>query len=259
MLKLLLAIVLLVGCGNNEDVKRVNAHDALQVKARLLEWAYTCDGLPAQNTTYKGRPHCGLGDAELYAGMGCLSGELRFCKAPSIALLDSRDTWLGAVAYAIKTHDKVFISEAKEYLASKPGKVCFDACVRTPMMQDLFTRAGFVDGKTLPGYVINSTLLTAATTAPEGYQLRLIADEVVVYRKLGVKISSKIGRTLYDRQPCNSYFRLLAHGSFSLKNVDIPKGTGKLWRFSDSCNEMDASKSNGNMEIYLINLLTEGI
>jgi hypothetical protein len=257
MIKLLLAL-LLSACGSS-TTRHVNANDAIALRSRLRTQAFTCDGLPAQDTTYKGRQHCGIGDSELYAGMGCLAGEKRFCVAPNIELLDSKDMWLGAIAYAIVTKDAEFISKARAYLRSKPGSVCFDACTRTPIIQDMFARVGFSDGGRLPAAAINSTLLTASLTAPEGYQLRLIADEIVIYRKLGVSISSKIAGNLYRRQSCNSYFRFLAYGSFDLQKLNKPAGTGKTWLFSDACSEMDVKRSNGNMELYLINLVINGI
>jgi hypothetical protein len=256
MIKLLFAL-LLAACGS-QSTRHVNATDAIMLRECLRAQAFVCDGLPAQDTTYGGRQHCGVGDGQLYAGMGCLAGEKRYCIAPDIELLDSKDMWLGAIAYAMVTKDAAFISKAKSYLRSKSG-VCLDACTRTPIIQDLFYRAGFADSGKLPAAAINSTLLTASLTAPEGYQLRLIADEIVIYRKLGVNITSKIAKNLYRRQSCNSYFRFLAYGSFDLSRISHPAGTGKTWLFSDACSEMDVKRSNGNMELYLINLVIHGV
>lgn len=259
MLKILLVTLLFLGCGTDSPTP-ANKSELIRIRDGLRKWAHTCDGLPAQNTTYKGRQNCGLGDSELYAGMGCLTGEKRYCVAPNIELLDSKDMWLGAIAYAIVTKDQEFVSKAKAYLQSKPNKVCFDACTRTPIIQDLFHRVGFVTNGALHSSVINSTLLTASLTAPEGYQLRLIADEVVIYRKLGVNITSKIAKNLYRRQPCNSYFRFLAYGSFALDNINTKPNPHKTrWLFSDSCSDMNRNKSNGNMELMLANLAINGI
>jgi len=254
----LLALLLLTACGS-QSTRRVNTTDAIALRERLRAQAFVCDGLPAQDTTYRGRQHCGIGDQPLYQGLGCLAGEEAYCKLPTLTELDSRDMVLGAVAYLAKTNDAAYRQQARSHFAALPKHVCFDACDRTPIIQDLMDRVGISDGGRLPSAAINSTLLTASLTAPEGYQLRLIADEVVIYRKLGVNITSKIAKNLYARQECNSYFRFLAYGSFDLQRLNNPSGTGKNWLFSDSCSEMDVKKSNGQMELYLINLVINGI
>jgi hypothetical protein len=255
----LLALLLLAACGS-QPTRHVNATDAISLRERLRNQAFTCDGLPAQDTTYWGRQHCGIGDQPLYQGLGCLAGEERYCKPPMLTELDSRDMVLGAVAYLAKTNDAAYRLEARKHFAALPKRVCFDACDRTPIIQDLMSRVGISDGGRLAESVIGFTLYNAALTAPEGYQLRLIADEVVIYRKLGVNISSKIAKNLYRRQTCNSYFRFLAYGSFDLSRIDVVPNVNKTrWLFSDSCSDMDRSRSNYQMELYLINLVINGV
>jgi len=258
--KIVIAILAcMMGCGSDKPAKQ-NKDELIRVRDELRMWAHTCDGLPAQNTTYRGRQHCGIGDQPLYQGLGCLAGEEAYCKPPTLTELDSRDMVLGAVAYLAKTNDAAYRQQARIHFAALPKKVCFDACDRTPIIQDLMDRVGISDGGRLPAAAINSTLLTASLTAPEGYQLRLIADEVVIYRKLGVNITSKISVNLYRRQSCNSYFRFLAYGSFALENINTkPNPTKTRWLFSDSCSDMKRSASNGNMELMVANLAINGI
>ncbi len=250
---------LIAACGSDKPVKQ-NKDELIRVRDELRMWAHTCDGLPAQNTTYRGRNSCGIGDTNLYAGMGCLAGEKRYCIPPVLSDNDSRDMTLGVVAYLAATDDNKYRKEASEYFSKHPKAVCFDECTRTPIIHDLLRRVGVVTSGALHSSVINSTLLTASLTAPEGYQLRLIADEVVIYRKLGVNITSKIAKNLYRRQGCNSYFRFLAYGSFALDNINTKPNPHKTrWLFSDSCSDMKRSASNGQLELYLANLAINGI
>lgn len=259
MLKVLLASLLLIGCGSDES-KPANKAELIRIRDGLRQWAHTYNGLPAQNTTYRGIPGGGIGDQPLYQGMGCLAGEQRYCKPPDLNEVDSRDQSLGVIAYLAATNDENYRKKASEYFSKHPNAVCFDSCTRTPIIHDLLRRVGVVSNGALHSSVINSTLLTASLTAPEGYQLRLIADEVVIYRKLGVNITSKIAKNLYRRQPCNSYFRFLAYGSFALENINTKPNPYKTrWLFSDSCSDMKRSSSNGNMELFLANLAINGI
>ena len=260
MLKLLLAIVLLVGCGNSDDVRRVNAHDALQVKARLLERAHRCTigyyaGYPCNDKQYRGVKSNDYGDTDLYTNLLCLSGQRELCLPPTRLSIDSRDMAVGLVAYLATTKDAETLNVFKDHFKSS---VCFDECTKTRTIEDLLARVGIHNQRRLGSGLIEAELLTEAQTAPAGYQLRLVADKVIVYHKLGLHFTSRIGKILYHRQSCNPYFRWLAYGSYDLKQLDVV-GSNKYWRFSPSCAEVDVKMTNHWNEIYLINLTLAGI
>jgi hypothetical protein len=192
--------------------------------------------------------------------MGCLAGEQRYCVPPALKEVDSRDMQLGVIAYIVATGDKIYQKQAKEHFSKLPGRVCLDSCDRTPLVSDLMYRAGIINSGKLPVTVIESTLLSASLLNPVGYQLRLIADEIVIYKAMGISLTRNIAKNMYRRQSCNPYFRYLAYGTYNIYNINTrPNSVKTHWLFSDACSEAFPDKSNGNMELFLANLTLKGM
>ncbi|MEB3220184.1 MAG: hypothetical protein VKN72_28665, partial [Nostocales cyanobacterium 94392] len=165
----------------------------------------------------------------------------------------------GAAYYLLKTKDKEFNKELTEHLKTKDPRLCLDGCNYTPSLGDILARSGIKTFKKMPNEAIGAYLLTEARSAPIGYQLRLIADKYVFYKLTGLDLTNAIPRTLYDRQSCNSYFRYLAHGSYSLKNLDVKPVKLYNYRWSQACDRMDVRLSNLWSEIYLLQISIKGI
>lgn len=257
---LLILSVLFASCGRDHSTYRSDRDQLLIIRDNLRSWAHTCNGRPAQNTKYRGVPGCGIGDTPLYEGLGCLAGEERYCNPPPLTEVDSRDMMLGVIAYLSATNDNNYRLQAREYFSKLDNRLCFDACDRSALITDLMIRVGIATGTKLSKSVIESTLLTASQVNPVGYQLRLIADEIVIYKQLGVNLTRNIAKNLYRRQSCNPYFRYLAYGNYNIYYINTPPNSYKThWLFSDACSEQYPDRSNGNMELYLVNLTLRGM
>jgi hypothetical protein len=257
----LLALLLLAACGS-QSTRHVNTTDAIALRERLRAQSFVCTegyykGFPCNDKTYRGVPHNDWGDSILYTNLLCLSGDSQYCLKPRFEDVDSRDTSLGLAAYLIATKDISTAKQFSDYFKTKPNRICFDECSRTRTIEDLLARSGIEGMRRLGSGIIEAELLTEANTAPEGYQLRLVADKLFIYSKLGIHMTSNIGKTLYRRQSCSPYFRWFAFGSYDARQLDI-KGKNKVWRFSPSCADVRIEDSNGWSEILLINMTLTG-
>jgi hypothetical protein len=260
----LIALVLLVACGSDSKNGKSPESTKLEtIKTELLTRAHHCvegyyKGFPCNDKTYLGIKSNDFGDSILYANLLCLSGQTETCIKPRIEDVDSRDMAIGLAAYLLATKDKETAKIFSDYFAKKPKAICFDACDKTRTVEDILARSGIAGMRRIGSGLIEAELLTEANTAPEGYQLRLVADKVVFYQFAGIDLTQKIGRTLYRRQTCNPYFRWLGYHSYDPAQLNVI-GKNKYWRFSPSCKDLDVSQSNHWNEIYLINLTLKGV
>lgn len=256
-------------------------------REQILKWSEICDGSP----TKRG---CDDGDATLFNGLLCASGEELGCRSVKLAQgrdgrmwrsprrvnrdtenSFSRDMGLGVLLYVIAKHDTKAMKSWRQYVA-RAGKLCPDAtdnrCDTTPLFRHLFNDvAKAVGAWRYPGEDDHDegagddvTLFLSAKYGELGYAAHLVAVEIYLKRALGQTTSTLEAATkaLLDRQPQNLFFRWLANSDTTelrtLLNQRLPKGAadvGNQWQFEREDGEQAWQQSMGWDYVFLFNLL----
>ena len=224
----------LLACGNKQQPVNATQDMLAEVHARveaIRPYAPLCEGFISKG-------NCDHGDATLYAGLLCLSGNKLGCdtargsisesgkvwRSPKAVNNDtpnssSRDMFLGAMAYFVGSKDVEALQRVSLYLKTT-GKICEDAtdgrCNMTSNTRDLLDQVrafnGLATTQSRKGY--SEALALEANTAPDGYALHLIAVQLLILKRTGTWNNTLqfTAEVLCNRQSQNPLFEVLAHG-----------------------------------------------
>lgn len=306
LIRLFIASFLLVACGRKESSNPPTASisDELRTETARVEAALlVCDGMPALagvNPVTR-RPDCDTGDGMLYAGLlyyASPSPELaaairssfdddgRPFRSPENRAgrdsLDafSRDQLEGLLLYLVRSGDAELAQRFWNFVQSNDGKLCAPAsdarCDLTPntlaLVGDVFQKIGLRRSPEMdtPETIQSATDKTQAVTLPEGYQLHLLALQILLKSATGHLDSEYQGamRQVLNRQPGNLLFRYidnLVHNGEQATYNDISSslltgmqqwkqpGTQAAWTVPDS--QRNYSISGGFELVTLARLL----
>ena len=216
-------------------VETVQKMEELRTAVRV--WAPTCHG---GLSTEK---ECNQFDSIEFAGLLCATGEQERCdeikraQGPdgrwwrsenlvekSVQNSFSRDMKGGLLFYFAQTKDIQGLERWMKYLAENDNKMCDDATdTRCKINIGGWTQLGYLydylglkrDPRVKKSSNLNDRIsIISARTAPKGYPLMLIANDIFLLRKLGVdeKWMMKSASILLERQPHNPFFQYLVHG-----------------------------------------------
>ena len=239
MFKFILSLLVLTSINAQATPLSPETKDKLEkLRASVETWAPMCEGAMALDRK------CYQFDMVEYAGYRCATGDLercqdikeaqdvdgRFWRAKRLIRKTagnsfSRDMFMGLMFYFSKTKDVDSFQRWMAYLSTHRHRMCDDAddnrCKLQPsswamlgllsqhlgLKQNLKMRLGRQE---LPG-----EMLITALTAPKGFELVLLADNLYFLRSLGINTSwmQRTARIAYHRQPNNPMFKYLAEGS----------------------------------------------
>ncbi len=207
------------------------------IRASIETWAPMVDGAIALNRTgYQG-------DIIEYAGYRCIGGDTERCndirrgqdadgrwwRAPKLIHQEtgdsfSRDMFMGLMYYFTKTRDTVALDRWLNYLKSHGNKMCDDAsdnrCTLMPSTWGLLGHTLQYLGykptlkMKLGAQILPAEMLISAATAPKGFELVLLADNLFFLRSLGYNATwmQKVAKIALKRQPENPLFQYLVNG-----------------------------------------------
>lgn len=216
-------------------VDTVQKMETLRVAVRT--WAPTCNG---GLSTGK---ECNQFDSIEFAGLLCATGEQERCEEIKRAqgpngrwwrsenLVErseqnsfSRDMKGGLLFYFAQTKDIAGLERWMKYLSENDNKMCDDATdTRCKINISGWTQLGYLydylglkrDPRVKKSSGLNDHVsIISARTAPKGYPLMLIGNDLLLLRKLKVeeKWMKKSAKILLERQPHNPFFQYLVHG-----------------------------------------------
>ena len=180
-----------------------------------------------------------------FAGYRCAAGEAAACdnirksqdretgrwwRAPALikktkADSFSRDMFMGLMFYFGATKDRDSLDRWVGYLGSHRNKMCDDGTDNRcglllsnwGLFGYLYRHLGLrVSTEMWIGMKeLSVEMLISALTAPKGFELALVADNIYFLRSIGVrkKWMDDIAKILYKRQPANPMFEYLVTGS----------------------------------------------
>lgn len=225
-------VIVLCACGKTQgsDAKADKVSEVAARVESISQFAPTCDG-------YVSKGDCDQGDVMLFSGLLCLSGNQVGCdtaqrsigpdgrvwRSPKAVGIDnqnssSRDMFLGAMAYFAGTRDIDGLQKVTAYINAN-GRICPDATDGRCNMTDntkwaLYQLQAFygLPANSRKGY--SESLALAATSAPEGYGMHLVAVQLLILKKTGTWNSTLqfAANELTRRQSRNVFFEVLAHG-----------------------------------------------
>ncbi len=207
------------------------------IRTAIETWAPTRDGAIALNRDgYQG-------DIVEYAGYRCLTGDSERCsdirrsqgadgrwwRAPRLIHQTtedsfSRDMFMGLMYYFTKTRDTVALDRWLNYLKSHNNKMCDDAsdnrCNLMPstwgLLGHTLKHLGYKPTlkMKLGAQVLPAEMLISAATAPKGFELVLLADNLFFLRSLGYNATwmKEVAKIALKRQPENPLFQYLVDG-----------------------------------------------
>ncbi len=219
---------------------RAELAELLALREKIEGWAARCGFSVAKD-------NCSVGDAALFNGLICLSGDELACEAvrrsqgsdgrmwraelrvASDAVNSfSRDMALGVLAYLIETRDVGLAQRWIYWIKSNDLRLCRESsdnrCVITPAVWALFREVWIYLGLTptkemLPviSFGIDSSLVTLiqAQFAPLGFQVHLTAVSLLLKYKMGHRSETlnSLAAALVSRQPRNPFFAYLSEGA----------------------------------------------
>lgn len=206
-------------------------------RSQILTWAERCGPSVAKQG-------CDVGDALLFDGLLCLSGEQASCeairlsqgadgrmwRAPHRVGMErensfSRDMSLGVLAYLVATRDIALGTRWLAWLETNEFRTCREAtdnrCEFTPgfwnLFGDVWAHLGQVPHAQMLTDVVNNefVLPLQARVSPPGYPLHLVGVNLLLRRSLGMDsgLMRVAASTLVQRQPENPFFRWLHEGN----------------------------------------------
>lgn len=208
------------------------------LRTAIRGWAPTCNGGGLSTER-----NCNQFDSIEFTGLRCLTGDVEMCdhirraqdetgrwwrseqlvkNTPENAF--SRDMKDGLLMYWSVTKDVDSLKKWVEYLESHKGKMCDNAtdnrCSLHPAgwtgIGYLYEHLGLKPTAKMKWYrgIHSKEMVISARTAPKGYPLMLVANDVLILRSYGKKerFIDKTAKVLLDRQPENPIFQYLVHG-----------------------------------------------
>lgn len=252
---LILLVTLISACGNTLPNKTpINAENFELFKQRVdsyREHLPTC--LYAKGFLGVSKDSCvaegtgtGDGDAMLWSGLLCLSGDSVGCetaqrsfgtdgrawRSPGRVNNDnedtfSRDMFLGAMAYLAATRDTNTAAKYLTWLQGHENRLCLSACDMTTttwaVMGDVWQ---YLDlprtNKMKNAQYLDELGQLSGAIFNEGYSLHLVAVNVLIRQKIGKNSLAwkAVAKTIVDRRPNNPFFVYLHLGK-SNKVIDL--------------------------------------
>lgn len=210
----------------------------VELRAQVESWAPLCENVLSTDR------NCTQHDSLKFSGLRCLTGDLERCndirdaqdesgrwwRAPTLIGEThensfSRDTLMGLMYYFVVTQDVQAMDRWLAYLKKHKNKMCDDAadnrCNLVPSSWAMLGKirkhlgAHRTFKMKIWNWLVPIELKISAATAPKGFPMLLIADNLFLLRAMGInkKWVRKTARKLLKRQPHNPMFHYLVHGS----------------------------------------------
>lgn len=224
----------LLACGNKHQPVNATQDMLAEVSARVAQlkpFAPVCEG-------FVSKQNCDQGDAMLFSGLLCMAGNKLGCDTARGAISESGKVWrspkavnndtpnsssrdmlLGAMAYFVGSKDVEALERVTAYVR-QTGKICEDAtdgrCNMTANTRDLLDQVrafnGLSTAQSRKGY--SEALALTATTAADGYELHLVAIQLLILKRTGTWNATLqyAAQELVKRQGRNALFEFVAHG-----------------------------------------------
>ncbi|MEY3903859.1 MAG: hypothetical protein RL189_3165 [Pseudomonadota bacterium] len=218
--------------------------DRLLLSEKLLErqneikrWVQRCGVSVAKE-------NCEVGDAALFNGLMCLSGDELSCEgvrrsqgsdgrmwraeyriAADAVNSFSRDMSLGVLAYLVKTRDRELAVRWMNWIESNEFRLCRESsdnrCAFTPGFLSLFREVwqfiGLPVTAQMRAAVFDDSVmaLIQARFAPAGFEMHLAGVNALIRKSMGQNTPTLNSLTdaLMIRQPLNPFFSYLAMGA----------------------------------------------
>ena len=260
-----------------------------QLDIRLLQlksWAVRCEGAVAKDK-------CDVGDALLFDGILCLSGEAASCVAVRNAQGPdgrmwraqtrigkesvnsfSRDMSLGVLAYLVATKDVQLALQWMNWIQNHDGKTCSRAtdnrCSFTPgfwnLFGDVWKYLGLPKTSEMENDFVSDvlTLPLQVSVAPSGYPMHLLGVNLLIRKAMNASsLSSRTAASiLLAREPQNPFFQYLSSASHQDISLELLKKCpeskppfSNQWSFERANSEQSWLSSMGWECIALINFL----
>lgn len=275
---------------------------------RMLPLLTFCGNVVAEDSpnNLTGQPHCGTGDSmigtgvyitaplpgreQLFAGiLDSIAPNGRPYRSPQYRAVGhsedsfSRDQTIGLLLYLMESKDTITATKVWNYVKGNNLNICPDdsdgRCKMTPNMlalwSDVFTYLEIPKDPlmTFSRNIDEDLLIIQARSAPAGYPLHLISQNIWLRIKLG-RLSVKyaeVAAILAARQPYNLWFAYLEQITQANKEANVEKIGAELatcmeqwpgenkywWTFSKERNEYCEGNSQGHDLVWLSALLLE--
>lgn len=206
-------------------------------RAQILTWSLRCGYSVAKE-------NCEVGDAALFNGLMCLSGDNQSCEAvrqsqgsdgrmwrsstrveaDSINSF-SRDMAVGVLAYLVATRDVELAQRWMNWIEKNDFRLCAQStdnrCDFTPgfwmLFRDVWEFLGLQTREKMNSSVVEDSVmaLLQAQFAPPGFEMHLAGVNALIRQFMGQKsqILASLTQTLATRQPRNPFFAYLSLGS----------------------------------------------
>jgi hypothetical protein len=245
---LFIVFLILIACGrSSNNPEPMNTLDMrAQVAQRVQELrplALVCENDVAKDIEDPVSNECNDGDNTAFLGMNCLAGDKWACEnahrafdgrrfwrsARRVGLVRendfSRDMFLGALMYLAATKDVSVAKAYRKFLHDNNGRLCNTdtdgRCSMTPQMWNLFYHVlkyldvapiSITDG--IIDWTMDRALIKQAQEVPLGYQLELVAENVLIRQFVGTYTSDlrSVARILMERHGNNPLYLYIRDG-----------------------------------------------
>lgn len=250
LLMILCWVILLFapGCANEGKViepEKSLLEQVIERETAIKKWAHYCGTTAAKHIDSNKPaeiPGCDTGDATLFNGLLCRSGDMKACTAVAKAQSDtgqwfrsefyvdkhlgdsfSRDMAKGVLLYLIKTKDTVRAEKWLKFI-DKNG-LCKDdsdgRCTIVPAFWGLIKVVWEYIGlepntkMILGNFGDDTALVASARLTPPGFGLHLEAVNLDIRSYIGTNdtLNGVVAEIMHSRQPDNPYFRWLYEGN----------------------------------------------
>lgn len=257
------------------------------LRDQIQNWSIRCGFSVAKD-------NCGVGDAALFNGLMCFSGDELACEAVRRSQGSdgrmwrselrvagdavnsfSRDMALGVLAYLVTTRDTGLGQRWMTWIEQNDQRLCRESsdnrCVITPglwsLFRDVWTYLGLPLTRSMDQVLLlDSSFLTLmqAQFAPLGFEVHLTAVSLLLRYKMGQKSETltSLASALVTRQPTNPFFVYLSEGpshrTVRLTHAWCPTSAPAYkyeWSFERNSGESPWLRSMGWECVMLINLL----
>lgn len=222
-------------------VLSAKSDDGALVRLRTLHKQTTMWSLRCGASVSKER--CDVGDAALFNGLLCLSGDQLSCEAvrrsqgsdgrmwrseirvaADAVNSFSRDMAMGVLAYLVATKDVSLASRWMTWIESNNWRLCRESsdnrCDFSPgfwsLFRDVWQYLRLPLNQQMDTAILDDSLLALLQSqfAPEGYELHLSAVNLLIRKSMGQKSTTldALARALTTRQNLNPFFAYLSEG-----------------------------------------------
>lgn len=257
------------------------------LRGQIETWAIRCGFSVAKD-------NCSIGDAALFNGLMCFSGDELACEAVRRSQGSdgrmwrselrvagdavnsfSRDMALGVLAYLVATRDSGLGQRWMAWIERNDRRLCRESsdnrCVITPglwsLFRDVWAHLGLPQTLSMgQGQLLDSPFVTLmqAQFAPLGFEVHLTAVSLLLRHKMGQRSETlaSLAAALVTRQPSNPFFVYLnegpSHSTVRLTRAWCPASAPTYkqeWSFERNSGESPWLRSMGWECVMLINLI----